>query len=77
MIESWKWMIDQRIMLPFRETQMRLENWPGRNLLKFNKGKSQVLPSGRNNHRHQYMLGVDQLGSSLTEEDLGVLVDTN
>ena len=45
-------------------------------LMKFNKGKSKVLPLGRNNLRHQYMLGANWLESSFAEKDLGILVDT-
>ncbi|GAB0176267.1 hypothetical protein GRJ2_000091900 [Grus japonensis] len=43
--------------------------------MKFDKGEWRALHLGRNNPKHQYRLGVDLLGSSSAEKDLGVLVD--
>ncbi|KAK4827639.1 hypothetical protein QYF61_019849 [Mycteria americana] len=53
----------------------RLEKWANRNLMKFNKGKSEVLHMVGNNLMHQYRLGADWLESSFAEKDLEVLVD--
>ena len=43
---------------------------------KFNKRKCKVLQLQINDPMHQYMLGADQLGRSLAEKALGVLLDT-
>ncbi|PKU42927.1 rna-directed dna polymerase from mobile element jockey- hypothetical protein [Limosa lapponica baueri] len=48
-----------------------LKNCIETNLVKFNKGKYQVLHLGRYTPMHQYMLEADQLESSSTEKDLG------
>lgn len=42
-------------------------------LMKFNTGKCRVLHVEKNNPRHQYSLGADQLESSLVEKDLVVV----
>ena len=44
-------------------------------MIRFNKSKCRVLPSGRNNHIHQYRLGADLLERSSVEKDLCVLGD--
>ena len=41
-----------------------------RDLMKFNKGKSQVMLLGRNNPRHQYRLWANWLEGSSAEEDV-------
>ncbi|GAB0204936.1 mitochondrial enolase superfamily member 1 [Grus japonensis] len=53
----------------------RLESWAERNQMKFNEGKCRHLLLGKNNPKHQYRLGVDLVGSSTAEKDLGVLAD--
>ncbi|KAJ7404363.1 hypothetical protein BTVI_72651 [Pitangus sulphuratus] len=42
----------------------------------FTKGKYKALHLGRNNPKHQDILGPDQLGSSFAGRNLGLLVDT-
>ncbi|GAB0177268.1 mitochondrial enolase superfamily member 1 [Grus japonensis] len=76
MTPNWEaWLIHQRVMLPLRATLTDWRNGPT-GLMKFNK-KCKVLHLGRNNSKHQYMLGASCLESSLAEKDLQcVLVDT-
>ncbi|KAK4825245.1 LOW QUALITY PROTEIN: hypothetical protein QYF61_025644 [Mycteria americana] len=52
------------------------KNGAAMNLMKFDKGKCQVLPLGNNNLRHQYTLAAGQLESSSAEKDVRVLVDS-
>lgn len=54
----------------------RLKKWADRTLLKFSRGKDQVLHLGRNTTMCQYTLGVAQLESSYAEKVLGILADT-
>ncbi|KAK4830618.1 LOW QUALITY PROTEIN: hypothetical protein QYF61_012343 [Mycteria americana] len=49
----------------------RLEEWASRNLMKFNKGTSQVLHLERNIPMYQYRLAADQLQSRFTGKVLG------
>jgi len=44
--------------------------------VKFSKGNRHVLHLGRNNPRHQHMLGTTRLESSFADNALRVLVDT-
>ncbi|KAK4830140.1 hypothetical protein QYF61_008567 [Mycteria americana] len=53
----------------------RLEKWADRKLMKFSKGKCKVLHLGRNNPKHQCMLGADCLESSSARKSLRVLMD--
>ena len=53
----------------------RVENWAGRNLMRFNKSNCRVLYLGRNNCTYQYRSGADLLERSSAEKDLGVLVN--
>lgn len=43
--------------------------------MNFNKGRCKVVPLGRNNCRYQHMLGANQMESSFSDKNLGVLVD--
>lgn len=47
-----------------------------RNLRQFNKEQYKVLYMGTNSPRHQYMLGITLLESTLWEKDLRILADT-
>jgi len=53
----------------------RLEMWTHANLIKFKKGKCEVLHLGWGNPKQKYRLGKEWLVSSTEEKDLGVLVD--
>ena len=55
---------------------MQLERGSNKNLMKFSKEKSNVLPLRRNNPRHHYMLGATKLEIGSAENDVGVLVGT-
>ena len=69
---SEKWLIQQEAVLPFSETWKSL-TYVKRSLMKFNKGKCQVLHLRRNNPMHQYRQGAELLKSSSAEKGLGVL----
>ena len=49
----------------------RLENGAERSIMKLNMGKCKVLPVGRNNPRHQYMLEAERLEKHLCREGFG------
>ncbi|PKU43623.1 hypothetical protein llap_6081 [Limosa lapponica baueri] len=63
------------VVLPFTGTRTGWTTGTNRNLMKFNKGKCEVLHLVRNNSMHHYTLGADQLESSFAKKDLGVLLD--
>ncbi|KAJ7416736.1 rna-directed dna polymerase from mobile element jockey-like [Willisornis vidua] len=51
------------------------KKWANRNIMKLSKEKCKVLHLDRNKLMHLCSLSATQLGSSLVEKDLGVLVD--
>lgn len=55
---------------------MQLERESDKNLMKFSKKNSNVLPLRRNNPKHHYMLGATKLGSGSAEKDVGVFLGT-
>ncbi|KAJ7403328.1 hypothetical protein BTVI_78081 [Pitangus sulphuratus] len=54
--------VHQRVVLPSRE------QWAGRNLTTFGKGKCQTLHLGRSNLKHQHMLGAAHLAKVFAEK---------
>lgn len=58
-----------------QEALTDLEGWTIRNGMKFNITECKVMHLGSNNMNFHYMLKAYQLGTSLEEKDLGVLVD--
>ena len=68
--------VDTRVVPQSTGTSYRLDKWAHRNLMRFNERTCKVLYLERNNPMHQYMLGTTWLESSLSDKDLGVLVDT-
>ncbi|KAK4822538.1 hypothetical protein QYF61_015544 [Mycteria americana] len=64
----------QPVLYPARDLT-GLEKWADRNLIKFNKGECHVLHPRRSNSMHQYMLGAEQLESTIAEKNLQILVN--
>lgn len=62
-------------VLPFKSIHDRLENWAERNFMKFNKGKSKVLPLAMNNPSCWFSQAAAWLESSFTEKNLEVMMD--
>lgn len=54
----------------------KMQKWADRSLMKFRKWKYKVMPMGKFDPMHQYMLGVTWLESNFAEKVLGVQVDT-
>lgn len=66
-VQNWEECLrDGRIVLPFRGASTG--GW--QNPMKFNTGKCEVLPCGRNDPRHQ-----DRLKFNFAEKDMKVLED--
>jgi len=59
-----------------REALERLKSWAVTNHMKFKKSKCRILCMRQGNSGYMYRLRIETLGSSPTERDLGVLVDS-
>ena len=63
---------DQRVAL--QSTIDRLLEWSAEWQMLFNSDKCHILHLGRNNTKHSYKLGEDELKSVEFEKDVGVIV---
>lgn len=74
--QNWECLICQRVVLPSRGTTTGWKNGLTGTSWSTTRGSAEPSTAWRNNSSHQYVLGPAQLGGSLAEKDLGILVDT-